>query len=331
MGRPSKLTAAQKAEARRRRAEGATRTRAQLPRGKEHYFAARSLDYHRPMTLRAAATYLFSVIVFIVLAMTTGLISANVRKLADRHGWDNLLIRGAEQLRWERIRGLWWLWSIFGLSGGLALALWLTPFLNLGLPNHSDEPPTNINDHDHGSLNFLTAGPPFAGRVVVGGPYLQEEINKMIQAVGSLSDIIHLDIKPTFDAAKSSIENWDQQVQSEGVPAFATKLSLAANKLTSSSKRLDEIISENARYDSEIKLTVHDRDPGPFVRELGFFSSDISATVDLPYQTRTAVLTSDLARSRQAIITYDNWVYAATDNADYKVQSLRAYKPPGSK
>ena len=167
MGRPSKLTAAQKAEARRRRAEGATRTRAQLPRGKEHYFAARSLDYHRPMTLRAAATYLFSVIVFIVLAMKTGLISANVRKLADRHGWDNLLIRGAEQLRWERIRGLWWLWSIFGLSGGLALALWLTPFLNLGLPNHSDEPPTNINDHDHGSLNFLTAGPPFAGRVVV--------------------------------------------------------------------------------------------------------------------------------------------------------------------
>jgi hypothetical protein len=167
--------------------------------------------------------------------------------------------------------------------------------------------------------------------VVVGGPYLQEEINKMIQAVGSLSDIMHLDIKPTFDAAKSSIENWEQQVQSEGVPAFAAKLSLAANKLTSAAKRIDEIMSANARYDSEIKLTVRDRDPGPFVRELGFFSSDISKTVDLPSQNRAAVLASDLERLRQAIITYDNWVYAATDNADYKVQSLRAYKTPGSK
>jgi hypothetical protein len=153
----------------------------------------------------------------------------------------------------------------------------------------------------------------------------------MIQAVGSLSDIIHLDIKPTFDAAKSSIENWDQQVQSEGVPALATKLSLAANKLTSASKQIDEILSANARYDSEIRLTVHDRDPGPFVRELGFFSSDISNTVDLSSQNRAAVLASDLERLRQAIITYDNWVYAAADNADYKVQSLRAYRPAGSK
>jgi DNA invertase Pin-like site-specific DNA recombinase len=42
MGRPSKLTDAQKAEARRRRAGGcyACRTRAQLRRGKEHDFAA---------------------------------------------------------------------------------------------------------------------------------------------------------------------------------------------------------------------------------------------------------------------------------------------------
>jgi DNA invertase Pin-like site-specific DNA recombinase len=42
MGRPSKLTEAQKAEARRRRAQGgdACRTRAQLPRRQEHNFEA---------------------------------------------------------------------------------------------------------------------------------------------------------------------------------------------------------------------------------------------------------------------------------------------------
>jgi multidrug efflux pump subunit AcrA (membrane-fusion protein) len=61
--------------------------------------------------------------------MASGLISANVRKLADKHGWDNFLVRSAEELRWERVRALWWLWSIFGLSGGITLALWLTPLI----------------------------------------------------------------------------------------------------------------------------------------------------------------------------------------------------------
>jgi DNA invertase Pin-like site-specific DNA recombinase len=39
MGRPSKLTDAQRVEARRRRAQGATRTRAQLRRGQDHDFS----------------------------------------------------------------------------------------------------------------------------------------------------------------------------------------------------------------------------------------------------------------------------------------------------
>jgi hypothetical protein len=36
---------------------------------------------------------------------------------------------GWDEWRWERLRGLWWLWSIFGLSGGIALALWLIPLI----------------------------------------------------------------------------------------------------------------------------------------------------------------------------------------------------------
>src|SRR4051812_2712450 len=78
------------------------------------------------MNVRDAAT---SVFVFILLGMASGLISANVRKLADKHGWDNFLVHGIEKFCWERLRGLWWLWSIFGLSGGIALALWLAPLL----------------------------------------------------------------------------------------------------------------------------------------------------------------------------------------------------------
>ena len=34
---------------------------------------------------------------------------------------------GWDEWRWERLRGLWWLWSMLGLSGGIVLALWLIP------------------------------------------------------------------------------------------------------------------------------------------------------------------------------------------------------------
>jgi hypothetical protein len=80
------------------------------------------------MNLRTAATSVFS---FILLAMVSGLISANVRKFADKHGWDNVLVRSTEKLRWERVRGLWWFWSIFGVSGGVALVLWVTPLVGV--------------------------------------------------------------------------------------------------------------------------------------------------------------------------------------------------------
>lgn len=89
------------------------------------------------MALRAAANSVFGVLIFVILAMATGLISANVRKLADKYGWDNVLVHGTDKLRWERVRTLWWLWSIFGLSGGITLALWLTP-LAVGLSNRAD-------------------------------------------------------------------------------------------------------------------------------------------------------------------------------------------------
>ena len=43
------------------------------------------------------------------------------------HWWDALPDQWRDELRWERLRRLWWLWTIFGLTGGVALALWLTP------------------------------------------------------------------------------------------------------------------------------------------------------------------------------------------------------------
>jgi hypothetical protein len=83
-------------------------------------------------TFRIIATSVFGIFTFIV----GSFLSANIRKLASDRGWDNLLVHGwdklpqkwRDELRWDRLQRLWWLWFIFGGSGGAALALWLTPF-----------------------------------------------------------------------------------------------------------------------------------------------------------------------------------------------------------
>ena len=36
-------------------------------------------------------------------------------------------LAGWDEWRWERLRAVWWLWLISGVSGGVALAVWLSP------------------------------------------------------------------------------------------------------------------------------------------------------------------------------------------------------------
>jgi hypothetical protein len=110
--------------------------------------------YHRPMTLRAAATWLFGVFAGVfVTALVLPLISANVRKLASERGWDNGLVRlwdalpekFRDDLRWVHLLGLWWLWSILGLSGGVVLALWLIPQI-VGLTQPTDDTRSRLEE-----------------------------------------------------------------------------------------------------------------------------------------------------------------------------------------
>jgi hypothetical protein len=85
---------------------------------------------------------LHSVVTWIVTSIFgAGLLLAlteNIKELLKQRGANTLLVRSLDalpkQLHWERLRGLWWLWAIFGLSGGVALALWLSPFL-VGQPS----------------------------------------------------------------------------------------------------------------------------------------------------------------------------------------------------
>jgi len=76
------------------------------------------------------------------------LITANVRELLKRRGWDAFLASWSDalsdkwswphKLSWPYLSSLWWLWSIFGFSGGVALALWLSPILASAVPSTHD-------------------------------------------------------------------------------------------------------------------------------------------------------------------------------------------------
>jgi hypothetical protein len=71
---------------------------------------------------------------------------------------------GWDEWRWQRLRGVWWFWSIFGLSGGVALALWFYPRI-VG----STEPPVVIHD------------PPSAEDIAKASAPIQKQLNAVTQ------------------------------------------------------------------------------------------------------------------------------------------------------
>jgi hypothetical protein len=95
-------------------------------------------------TLSTIQTSSIAIASFIFLGICSGLISANVRRLAGEKGWDAWFLKvwnstpewGRKMLAgWAPLRQLWWLWFVFGLSGGLGAALFiLSPHITLVEP-----------------------------------------------------------------------------------------------------------------------------------------------------------------------------------------------------
>jgi hypothetical protein len=85
-------------------------------------------------TLATIRTAAIAIAAFLVLGICSGLIGANVRRLAAEKGWDAVFLRawnaapvGARNMLsgWRPLRELWWVWLSLGLSVGLGVALWL--------------------------------------------------------------------------------------------------------------------------------------------------------------------------------------------------------------
>jgi hypothetical protein len=80
------------------------------------------------------ASIVGSLLVAGLLAALGVVFKENLKELTNQWGWNKFFVRWWQQWRhklsWLHLRGLWWLWSIFGLIGGVALTLWLTPVLN---------------------------------------------------------------------------------------------------------------------------------------------------------------------------------------------------------
>jgi hypothetical protein len=85
------------------------------------------------LSLATIRTSALAIAGFILLAIISGLISANTRRVAAEHGWDTFFLRAwnAIPAGWRNVlpdsppHKLWWLWLCLGLSSGLGIALWL--------------------------------------------------------------------------------------------------------------------------------------------------------------------------------------------------------------
>ena len=87
----------------------------------------------------------WGLIVAIVLGAIYIFASENYKEFLKKLGWNNFIVRAYDflkqkwpnELRWGRLRGFWWFWSILGLTTGVAIALWLSSLLIR--PPHSEQ------------------------------------------------------------------------------------------------------------------------------------------------------------------------------------------------
>jgi hypothetical protein len=85
-------------------------------------------------------TWIVSIVSGLLLTFFGLLFQENLKELFKSWGWNAFFIRYWQRWRpihWAKLRGLWWLWSIFGTSGGIALGLWLSPVV-LGPPQQAE-------------------------------------------------------------------------------------------------------------------------------------------------------------------------------------------------
>jgi hypothetical protein len=203
------------------------------------------------MNIRTAATSVFG---FIVLAMTSALISANVRKLADKHGWDNLLVRSTEKLRWERLRGLWWLWSIFGLSGGVALTLWLTPLIvgenveMAGLRDDLDAARRRVNSLEAALQSRATSVPAPSVTVSPPSPKMTQEARATnLEIWHSVNDECVDGLVHTYNDLDLVLHDWPSKLKTSR-DSFVSSIVTTIPGLKAGDECLDKLLREYHNY-----------------------------------------------------------------------------------
>jgi hypothetical protein len=223
---------------------------------------------------------------------------------------------GWDEWRWERLRAVWWLWLISGVSGGVALALWLSPLVVGPPPQDLGLLQTQISvktmELDNATKQLKAAQSELASR--------QTEDDETKRQLGQRISQLELQLS----AAKQELENTKQAANvAQNVPprvgpintlnTFSAAEGLFEELLPSNTSVLVTAMPENERVKNELNNLLgigqrKIRDKLPEGKSLLLYESTNTLDLDAPHPTSlfTGIVIHGARASGNALIDLKN-------------------------
>lgn len=207
---------------------------------------------------------------------------------------------------------------------GLGVCTWLFLTIDIGLkfwPLNATPAPvaTTQSSVDH-------AFAPFA---VVGGPYLPEEVSRMILALDQVSDTLGSK-GAVIGEVRNDLSDWQSKLQHDSA-AYSVKLFQDQNALSDLNVSISKELAATGGLQDELAPTLDIQQQGPLMRELYYFGTDIRNTANVADAARASILANDFQRTQEALDTFTAWYNQTMNYTPQKIANLRAYKLPSAK
>jgi hypothetical protein len=178
---------------------------------------------------------------------------------------------------------------------------------------------------------FAEAGmkrPPDPQVELIGGPYVQSDIERMIPIFIALNDAL-TKAASVYVFEQEITANWQSQFQQLGASAFAAKIRSVRDQVIAARDSVYKIVEDHNADRNELDTAVRDGTASVEIaaNAMNLFIDNIDALSGVPEAQQIRVLNKDAQRVQNAGVGYNAWVQASIQHAQSKIRRLRDYKP----